>query len=253
VVLLVIAAVLWLPRLSLAIQNRQPEPNALLETGANLSLAALCLVGLFSIVAHSIFLSLSSRAAPALGSGSPGSSPAEAGVWWIESELSALGGVMAINVPLVFTGLFGVVAKYLLGQGGAGFWVLGNPIGYFGRPGRLLADLWQRLGVPGSAGTGTITIWSIVWGIAQLVFFVSAELVGLGLVYLSIRSAHDGRPLANAQGASVTATLFLVVAIIELLAVVVSLCLLAGITYELARRQRIREAWVLSAEAGRLG
>jgi hypothetical protein len=59
--------------------------------------------------------------------------------------------------------------------------------------------------------------------------------------------------LANAQGASVTATLFLVVAIIELLAVVVSLCLLAGITYELARRQRIREAWVLSAEAGRLG
>jgi hypothetical protein len=250
VVLLVIAVVFWLPRLDLAIQNRQPEPNTLLETGANLSLAALCLVGLFSIVAHSIFLSLSSRAAPALGSGSPGTSPAEAGVWWIESELSALGGVVAINVPLVFTGLFGVVAKYLLGQGGAGFWVLGNPIGYFGRPGHLLADLWQRLGVPGSEGTRTITIWSIVWGIAQLVFFVSTELVGLGLVYLSIRSAHDGRPLANAQGASVTATLFLVVAIIELLAVVVSLCLLAGITYELARRQRTREAWVLSAEAG---
>ena len=251
-ILVVVAALLWLPRLSLAIQNRQPEPDALLATGANLSLAALGLVGLFSIVAHSFFLYLSSRAAPALGSGLPRTSPAEAGVWWIESELSAVGGMVAINVPLLFTGVFGVVAKYLLGQGGAGFWVLGNPIGYFGRPGNLLADLWQRLGVPGSEGTGTIAIWSIVWGIAQFVFFVSAEVVGLSFAYLSILSARSGHPWAlTEQGASAVATLFLVVAIIELLAVAVSLSLLAGITYELARRQRIREAWVLSADPGR--
>jgi len=81
---------------------------------------------------------------------------------------------------------------------------------------------------------------------------VSAEVVGLFFVYASILSARTGRPTALTEdGASAVATLFLVVAIIVLLAVVVSLGLLAAITAELARRQRTREAWVLSAEAER--
>ena len=245
--LVCINAALRLPGLILQLTGRPFRPSDVLATGADFALFALGAIALLTVMVHSAFLCLAAKAAPALGCGFPCVDPASASLWWIESEMWAICGAVALVVPLFFVGLFGILARLVLSSGGS-FWVLGSPMAYFGRPHRQLVDLWQRLADSGSAGTRPITIWSLAWGTAHAFAAICAVFFGMAMLYLSFRSASEGRAIAwTAQGVVVIGTLAMLVAVVELLAVVASLYLLAQITWELANRQKTREEWVLSA------
>jgi len=247
-IVLVVAALAWLPRLLSSITNAPLAPNSLIDACAP-SLPLLCVLGPLTIAIHSMFLYRSAKAAPALGSGSAHASPMEAGAWWLESELSAIGGAAALTVPFMFIGIFGgLIGRWLIRQGGFGFWVLGNPIGYFNRSRQVLTDLWERFAIPGQSGARTITLWSFCWAMTHLVAMAFAEVLAWIFIAVWYIATVDGRPFSfSPEFASVVAALTLICLVVALLFAVVALYLLAEITWELAKRQRVREQWVLAA------
>ena len=212
---------------------------------------------LFAAIVHSVFLGLTSMDAPALGSGSPRFDTYRAFLWWIEATLWWFRAALAFVIPpLLFLAaliLENVVFGVLLGivWTVCAFWLLGDPITSLGKPRRLLADLYERLGVPGASDARIVTYWAAAWGTARgIVYAIAAVIwiVGIAMVVL----VFFGRPLSisfdpapqNQSDAALT-LLIDVGAVIEVLAEGTALLLLMRITIELARRQRTREQWVL--------
>lgn len=222
-----------------------------------LPILVVALLAILTIVVHSVFLYLTSSNLPALGSGSPRFDPVRAALWWIESALWAIRGGLAFVVP-PFLAFFAII----LGGPAFGlvmgivwfvlaFWTLGDPITCLGKPKRLLADLWDRLGVPGSADSRVVTLWSAAWGTGRGLEYAVSGLTYLFLIALSIVSfgaSRVGQEVAIApenQIALAQTLLTVAMVTIQVVADGIGLFLLARITMELAQRQRVREEWVL--------
>ncbi|HEX7612665.1 MAG TPA: hypothetical protein VF371_07800, partial [Candidatus Limnocylindrales bacterium] len=183
-----------------------------------LAIVALVVVALFL---QGLFLCLTSMNSPALGSGDAHFGPFRCAVWPLESLLWAvvgLGGLRAYD------------------RWWARRLYLGDPLSAAtNNPPLLLADLLDRLWVPGRSGSGLVSLWGTTWeGLVLTVYLLAFALV-LALI---------GTPLPFlvllALGSCVLAWCFIT---------------LARITFEMARRQHIREQWVLDksqpATAGR--
>ena len=63
------------------------------------------------------------------------------------------------------------------------YWLLGDPVSCLGKPKRLLQDLWDRLGVPGSADSRIVLFWSVAWGTGR-----GIEYAVSGVAYLFLPS-----------------------------------------------------------------
>jgi hypothetical protein len=209
-------------------------------------------VGVLMVVVHSVFLCLTSMNAPALGSGSPRFDPARAAVWWIESALWAIRGGLAFVIPPMLA-VFGLLIGGLIFGLAIGvvwsicaFWLLGDPVTNLGKPKRLLADLWDRLGVPGSANSRTVTLWSFAWGTARGIAYLVSAMLFLSIFVLAFAGLFiEFTPVSQDQTALVGRLITDFVLIVEFVADGIGLYLLAQVTIELARRQRTREEWVL--------
>ena len=214
-------------------------------------------VGVLMVVVHSVFLCLTSMNAPALGSGSPRFDPARAAVWWIESALWAIRGGLAFVIPpmlavfglLIGGRIFGLAIGVVWSI--CAFWLLGDPITNLGKPKRLLADLWDRLGVPGSANSRTVTLWSFAWGTARGISYLVSAMLFLAIIVLAFAGLFIGMMGQEITPASQDQTILVgrliadFILIVEFVADGIGLYLLARVTLELARRQRTREEWVL--------
>jgi hypothetical protein len=226
--------------------------------------AAIGLVGLLFILSflatafvHSVFLCLTSMAAPALGSGSPRFDPVRAAVWWIESFLWAVRGGLAFVIPplMCFVGIIfgGLIFGLAIGVVWAvcAFWVLGDPISNLGKPKRLPEDLWNRLATPGSADSRLVTLWSAAWGVGRGVEYAVSAMTFLAFIvfvmfeFLISILGLQVQPASQSQAELMGRLTANVVVIVQLVADGIAFFLLARVTIELSRRQRIREAWVL--------
>jgi hypothetical protein len=222
------------------------------------------LIGIVTVVVHSTFLYLASENAPALGSGSPRFDPIRAAVWWIESLLWAIRGGLAFVMPpflalaaILFVGPALGILGLIMGLGVGivwfvcAFWLLGDPITCLGKPQRLLKDLWDRLAVPGSADARIVSLWSAAWGTGRGVEFAIAgmiyvlTIVLILVVFLASRFGFEMTLAPEGQIQLVEKLVSLAVVAIEFIADAAAVYLLAQITIELAKRQRVREAWVL--------
>jgi hypothetical protein len=217
------------------------------------------LTGLFlaTVVVHSVFLGLTSMDSPALGSGSARFDTYRAFGWWIESTLWWIRAALAFLIPpfLFFLALVlnNVIFGLILGVVWVvcAFWLLGDPITSLGKPRLLLADLYQRLAVPGASDGRIVTYWAVAWGTARGILYAVLSIIWVAGIFL-ILATFFGRPVnfewspapANQTVAAVT-LLGDFVAAIEVLSEGVAMFLLMQITIELARRQRLREQWVL--------
>lgn len=221
----------------------------------------LLLTGVCAAVVHSVFLGLTSMDAPALGSGSPAFDPVRAGLWWIESSLWAIrAGLAFVGPPLLClfaVSIGGLIFGIPIGVVWAlcAFWLLGDPITSLGKPGRLLKDLWERLGVPGSANSRIVTLWTGVWGTARGFDFAVSGFIYVAIVVLAVARLLGSRfgvsiGLESTNGLAL-ATILMVdfVVVVQWLTDGIALYLLALITIELSRRQRTREKWVLGGLA----
>ena len=225
-------------------------------------LIACLLFFLVAIIVHSAFLGLASMDAAALGSGSPRFGAVRAAVWWIESYLWALRGGLAFVVPPLLT-LGALISGGLIFGLIMGFaWmacalvVLGDPIRSLARPARLLSDLYVRSAVKGSSDSRVVSWWALAWGTAQGITYAVSALTYV-LIVLLIFAAMTGMDVASffetdPGSGSQTAQMLLVllIGLSQAVAQAISFVLLAVITYEIATRQRIREAWVRSGATG---
>ncbi|HEX7612116.1 MAG TPA: hypothetical protein VF371_05015 [Candidatus Limnocylindrales bacterium] len=260
-ILALLAAGVILTAVALAVIVTHPSVGQLTLTGFFAPLLyPLLVVGplaILTVVVHSVFLCLTSNNLPALGSGSPRFDPVRAAVWWIESALWAIRGGLAFVVP-PFLALFAVsfvgpVIGLTIGVVWfvCAYWALGDPISCLGKPKRLLEDLWERLGVPGSADSRIVTLWSVAWGTGRGIEYASAGVTYLLLIALSIIAFAASRmgqevTLAPASQIGLAQTLLTVtITVVQLIADGIGLFLLARVTMELARRQRVREEWIL--------
>jgi hypothetical protein len=199
---------------------------------------ALVLVGLAMVVLHSIFLGLTSMNAPALGCGTPRFGAVRAGLWWIESYLWTLWGVQTLwLLPYIVARAFGILC---------------GPIAAIGKPRRLLQDLMDRLGVPGSSDSRLVGFWSMAWGAARGInyaTYLGPLVVLIAFLFLFISASRMGVALTPAPEGQVRVfSIILVVLIVvgELVAEGAALFLLARVTMEMSQRQRVREGWVLN-------
>jgi hypothetical protein len=213
------------------------------------------LIAIVTVVVHSVFLYLTSVNMPALGSGSPRFDPIRAAVWWIESALWAIRGGLAFVVPPFFAvlatamlGIFGLIAGFVWFM--CAFWLLGDPVAALGKPKRLLQDMWERLGVPGSADARQVTFWSVAWGLGRGIEYAVAGgvyllVIVLMLIEFVVRLSGNVLAVAPAGQWLLVGTLVgIAVLVIQVAADAVALFLLARITVEIASRQRVREGWV---------
>lgn len=260
-----IVALLVFPALDLAamISRRTSDPQALLETGSWIVpvvvLGAVVII-LAAVVVHSVFLGLADLDVPALGGGTARFGPLRAGLWWIESALWAFRAALAFVVPpmlcllgLAFGGvIFGLVSGLVWFA--LAYNVLGDPVTCLTKPHRLLADLYARLALPDSTDGRIVTWWAMAWGVARGISYAVGAVIYLTIVLVVILSiftpigltlVSEGEgPAAVSSGAAML--LVDLVALVQIVADVVSLVLLYQITLELVARQRIRERWVLS-------
>jgi len=223
---------------------------------------------LLAAVVHSVFLYLTSMNAPALGSGSPRFDPIRAAFWWIESFLWGLRAALAFVIPPFLClaalglvgfalGIVGLVFGLTLGLVWAvcAFWLLGDPISSLGRPSRLLHDLWTRLGVPGSPDSRIVTIWSAAWGTGCGVGCAVSAMIYIAIIAVVLAEVAAGLfgfdivPAPQSQIDLMAGIIDILVRVVFLAAEEIALYLLAMITIELSKRQRIREAWVLGGLA----
>ena len=215
------------------------------------------MLAILMVVVHSVFLCLTSMNAPGLGSGSPRFDPARAAVWWIESALWAIRGGLAFVIPpmLAVFGMLigGLIFGLAIGMVWAvcAFWLLGDPITNLGKPKRLLQDLWDRLGVPGSPDSRIVTLWSVAWGTGRGVEYAVSAMLFLAIIVLAFVGllislmGLEITPASQGQTELVARLTTDLIVIVQFVADGIGLCLLAQITIELAKRQRVREAWVL--------
>jgi hypothetical protein len=242
---------------------RQGEPAPVLATAA-----VFVVVGLVAIVTHSFFLCLTSLYSGALGSGSPRFDPIRAAFWWIESYLWAIRAALAFVVPpfLMVVGLylgglvFGIVGGVVWLV--CALWILGDPISCLAKPGRLLRDLYDRLAGPASPDSRIVGYWSLAWGTARgldfavvgVVYIVFLLAVAVDFVVtLFARFNGSSQPMGGiAIDVNDPAYRLLVdfVVVVQVVADVAALILLAQITIELSRRQHLRERWVMSGLMG---
>lgn len=221
------------------------------------ALLALGFVGLVTAVIHSGFLGLTSMDAPALGSGSPRFDPVRAALWWIESALWAIRGGLSFVVPPLLC-LFGIwLGGLVLGLGmgivwaAVSFYMLGDPIANLGKPARLLHDLWNRLGVPGSSDSRIVTMWSAAWGTGRGVEYAVSGLIFVAIIafalidFVAARFGMGLTPASQSQADVIFRLIGFLVLAIQGIADGIGLLLLAQITIELSKRQRVREDWVL--------
>lgn len=235
----VLAAEFWL-----VVANNLLDPIAVAQYHPAPTLSAVLVVAVFvllfvavlMVVLHSVFLGLTSMNAPALGSGTPRFGPVRAGLWWIESYLWSLWGLQTLWViPYIVARAFGVLC---------------GPIAAIGKPRRLLQDLMDRYGVPGSSDSRLVGFWSMAWGAARGIVYASyllPLLVLITAIVLILSTSLLGIALTPAppgQAAFFATLLVLMVVAGQYLAEGSGLFLLARITIELSRRQRRREAWV---------
>lgn len=222
------------------------------------ALLALGLTGLCAAVIHSVFLGLTSMDAPALGSGSPRFDPVRAGLWWIESSLWAIrAGLAFIGPPFLCVFAISIGGPVLGLLGGLAwavcfFWLFGDPIASLGKPSRLLKDLWERLTVTGSSDSRIVTLWSGAWGMARGVDFAIAAMVYATIAVMYVANFLASRFDVSIWGSSSDDVTLMAILLADLVVAVewiadgVALYLLAQVTIELSRRQRIREKWVLA-------
>lgn len=247
-----------------------PERQATVdEFIANPTLAVILgVIGLslpLSIILHSVFLALTSMNSMALGSGSPRFGPIRAGLWWIENSLWIFWGLLLLYMPIYLIAVV-FVPVVLIASGGlilgtalAVLWLafirflygeLGGPFVAIGKPRRLLADLMDRLGIPGASNSRLVGQWSVAWstlvGTTYVIFwlpillFVALLSMWLGAWLVGIKLT----PLPVDQAQPYLTLLVVLVMAFLVLAYGALLYLTVRITIELSRRQRVREDWV---------
>lgn len=164
-----------------------------------------------ALVLQGLFLSLTSMNSPALGSGTASFGPFRCAVWPLESVLWAVWGLGGLRAYDRWW------ARHL---------DFADPLSSAtANPPRLLKDLLDRLWVPGRSGSGLVSLWGTAWG--------ALVLIGYALVFTLVL-ALIGTPLP-----------FLVLLVLESCVFALCFITLARITFEMARRQHIREQWVL--------
>lgn len=212
------------------------QPNAGLAAILVVLTLATTMVLMAMVVLHSIFLGLTAMNSPALGCGTPRFGPVRSGLWWIESYLWSAWGLLTLWVW-----------PYLIARG---LGVLCGPIAAIGKPRRMLQDLMDRSGVPGSSGSRPVGVWSIAWGAARGINYATYLLPLLLIVsafFLYFFTGLFGIHLSPAPEGQILFFSLVLLAVIlggELLAEGAALFSLSRITIELSHRQRAREAWV---------
>ncbi len=224
--------------------------------------AGVCFVGyvlsqVLAAIVHGIFLGLTDANAPSLGGGQPRFGPVRAGAWWIEALLWTWRVDLTIWLPLYLglrvsevLGLLGIPIAVALVT--VSLWIFGSPIDGLRKPGRLLEDLTRRLGLRGSS-SGLASMWSAAWVSARLIDAIGPVLIVVGAViafFAAIpqmvgfqagsESIYDLRDIATAF-----AVLVDLMVLCEMIANVIALALLAGITLSLADAQDTRRRWVM--------
>ncbi|HEX7490131.1 MAG TPA: hypothetical protein VF337_00315 [Candidatus Limnocylindrales bacterium] len=225
------------------------------------------LVSVLTTIVHSTFLALTSMNTGALGSGTPRFGAVRAWFWWHESSFWALWGLQVFLLPIyVFAGivlLFDVLNMFglLLGIAVAIFLImilrealnaLGGPIASMAKPKRLPQDLLERLGVPGDSDTRWAGLWGMAWTTARGVEFtvlLALPLLSIAVlllfVVLLMTGAHLSVPPPD-QFHLYGYLIFGLIVAIRGAAGIFGFFAMANITVQLARRQRVREKWVMS-------
>ena len=223
------------------------------------SLAATALV-------HGVFLGLASMNAAALGSGTPRYGMLRSGLWWVESFGWTILAWLVLGGPYLGLALFsapGMVLGVLWLA--VGWYLMGNPISFLGRPRRLLDDLWGRLSVPGSGGDArTVSLWSLSWGTARglvLAYYAFLTLLGVATFIVLIVAALSGHGI----GVTISDNYVTIATLLDALAYgsafvaeTIAYLLLAQVTLGLVDRLKARERWVRagprkSVESGGVG
>ena len=248
------------------VQNRTLPADDPRTTWLTILVFAFSVAALFGIVIHSVFLGLSSANTRALGAGTPRFYPLRAALWWVESSLWAIRASLGFIVPVLVVYLATLIGVLFLGILGAiifglflgivwvvlTYMLLGNPITSLGKPKRLLADLYDRLAVPGSRDGRVVSWWAMSWGVsrsivdavAALIYLVVLAVVLIALVGFFVGFQLDFAPAEQSNDAYTALVIFVTGA--QIIAELVAWVLLIVITWEIADRQRIRENWVQS-------
>jgi hypothetical protein len=211
-------------------------------------------------VVHSAFLWLTDANVPSLGGGSPRFAPWRAAMWWIESALWALRADAIIWVPIylgdragLLVGPFGLVLTFSLMW--LAIFLFGGPLHNVRKPARLLEDLTGRLALPGSSDESLPGLWSASWGTARLidaltplVVLVGSIVIVVSFVVQQMRMATGSPPAVELDFMSsvrTLAVLLILLALVESVANMIALGLLARLTASLAGNQKARRRWVL--------
>jgi len=230
-------------------------------------LAQVCLggYGLFVVIAaviHSVFLALTNMNVPSLGGGTPRFGTPRASAWWIEAALWAWRANLTVWIPLYVgirsmevLGVFGLVFALAL------LWLatryLHNPMYSLRKPGRLLEDLTSRLALRGSSDGGLASMWSAAWGTARMVDVITPLVVVVGAIVMVIsafiqmtRTTTGSPPASELNFASSLTTLsavLILIVMVEVVANVIALALLARLTVSLSNSQKVRRNWVVTS------
>jgi hypothetical protein len=225
---------------------------------------AACGAGLtFSVVVaavvHSAFLWLTDGNIPSLGGGSPRFAPWRAALWWIESALWAVRAGAVIWIPIsvgdrfgLLVGPFSLVLTFSLMW--LAIWLFGSPLYSLRKPARLLEDLTSRLALPGSSNESLPGLWSASWSTARAIDALSPLVVLLGSIVILVsavvqqmRMITGSTPAAELDFMSsirTLAVLLILLALIESIANMIALALLARLTASLSGSQRTRRRWM---------
>jgi hypothetical protein len=236
-----------------------PAPNGDPTWGAILNV--LIIMGVVSIpviVLHSIFLGLTALNSPALGSGNPAFDPVRCGLWWLENVfwlfLAYVVCLLPTRIALRMFPLLGIVLGLMVGfiWFVVVLWLSGMGIRWLLRPRLPIIDLYERLSVPGAPSSRMTMWWSAARGLVYGVPFGWTVLWFAVILFLEVLVLGSllfgyGIDVASpAQFETSARAIYFFLGGILVLASAASYVLFAWITFELARRQRIREKWVLS-------
>jgi hypothetical protein len=188
---------------------------------------------------------------PALGGGTPRYGMLRSGLWWVESFGWTILAWLILGGPYLGLALFSapgmVLGVFWLASG---WYLMGNPISFLGRPRRLLDDLWARLSVPGSGDARTVTLWSLSWGTARglvLAYYAFLTLLGVVTFTVLIVAALSG----HGVGVTISDNYRTIATLLDALAYgsafvaeTIAYLLLAQVTLGLVDRLKVRERWV---------